>query len=94
MTTSTTRVHRIPDMGTEVVLNHTVITRAPRADGNDGTPVLRLRKTLDGWETVGLHSNGLMVFLNDMPEPDHTHIRISSVVGTGKAVYADSFKCK
>jgi hypothetical protein len=33
---------------------------------------------------------GLMVFLNDKPEPNAVHIRVSAVKSTGRAVWGDA----
>lgn len=35
---------------------------------------------------------GLMVFLNDKPDSTDTHIRVSAVKPTGRAVWADTVK--
>lgn len=89
----------IPAVGTEIPFDPATLqfAKGAKAKGgtpasDKGTPYIRIKSNpFGGWKPLvaGSKSGGLMLFLNDAPEATTTHIRVSSVVGSGKAVYGD-----
>jgi hypothetical protein len=45
------------------------------------------------WVPVTKHKRlGVLVFFNDKPQPDDTHVRISAIQPTGQGAYGDAVK--
>lgn len=61
-----------------------------------GTPHIRITYDEDtqNWVAIkaGTRRGGLIVFLNDEPTAEDTHVRITSVIGTGKGSYGDPIR--
>lgn len=85
------RFNRIPEIGTPVELIASYVQQKPDPQGEVGTPMCKIRYDNDQqmWKMVPLDHAGLMVFLNDVPEVGNKCIKISKIVGSGNAAYAD-----
>jgi len=86
----------IPAVGTEIPFTSADVHRPRKIENGQSvkqTPHIRI--TFDEasqlWKAipVGPKRGGLIVFLNDEPGVEDTHVRITSVIGTGKGSYGD-----
>lgn len=89
----------LPSVGTEVSFSvgdvarsadeRTYMCRITEVEGN-WVIASRLDKRSMKWIPLNKQRRiGLLVFLNDKPDPADTHIRISAIKPTGRAVWAD-----
>jgi hypothetical protein len=89
----------IPAVDTEIPFTLADVHRPRKIENGSvviGTPHIRITfdEATDTWKTipVGPRRGGLIVFLNDTPTAEDTHVRITSVIGTGKGSYGDPIR--
>lgn len=85
------RFNRIPEIGTPIQLSYSLVQQKPDSNGDTGTPMCKIKYDMEDhvWKMVPIDHSGLMVFLNDMPNFNDKCIKISKIVGSGNAAYAD-----
>lgn len=89
----------IPAVGTEIPFTPSDVHRPRQIENGSvitGTPHIRISfdEETETWKAipVGTRRGGLIVFLNDTPDAGDTHVKITSVIGTGKGSYGDPIR--
>lgn len=89
----------IPAVDTEIPFTPADVHRPRKIENGSvitGTPHIRITfdEASDTWKAipVGTRRGGLIVFLNDEPAAEDTHVKITSVIGTGKGSYGDPIR--
>lgn len=87
----------IPALDTEIPFTTADIHYARKVltdgEGVKGTPHIRITfdEAAQEWAAipVGKKKGGLIVFFNEPPSGTDTHVRITSIIGTGRATYGN-----